>query len=79
MTKTDPKPEKLIEFAERAGISVSYASALVNGTGGKTPTVEKATDIYRKTGRKFGVLEHASTKEANVFVRVLERAGALAA
>lgn len=75
----EKKRERLTDFAIAAGISVSYASQLISKNGGKTPTVEKAADIYRKTGRKFGVLEHADTREANVIVRVLERAGALAA
>jgi transcriptional regulator with XRE-family HTH domain len=69
------KKDQLTTFAAKAGVSVSYASQLIGGS--RQPTVEKAADIYRRTGRKFGVLAVADVREANVIVRVLERAGLL--
>jgi transcriptional regulator with XRE-family HTH domain len=79
MTKKTDKPESLSAFAKRAGISVSYACQLVNKTGNKSPTIEKCAEIYRRTGQKFGALAYADTREANTIVKVLERAGLLAA
>lgn len=67
------KKDQLTTFAQKAGVSVSYASQLVGGS--RTPTLEKAIEIYARTGRKFGLLAHADTREANSFVRVLERSG----
>jgi hypothetical protein len=70
------KKNTLTAFAKRACISVPYASQLRSGTA-KPPSVERAADIYRRTGEKFGIFAVADNREANMIVRVLERAGAL--
>jgi len=67
----------LTEFARKAGISISYASQLVTDKPEKrrTPTPELAAIIYSRTGVMLGLLEGATTREANAFVRMLERTG----
>lgn len=70
------KKETLSAFAERAGISVSYAHELVNHK--KQPDVVKAADIFRRTGKQFGILDGASTRDANVLVKLALNAGLLA-
>lgn len=70
------KKETLSAFADRAGISVSYAHEL--RAGKKQPDPIKAADIYRRTGHKFGILADAETRDANVLVKLATNAGLLA-
>lgn len=74
--RAERKANQLTTFAAKAGISVSYASQLVGGS--RVPTLEKAAEIYHRTGRKFGVLVKASDEEAETVARVLRRVGAFA-
>jgi transcriptional regulator with XRE-family HTH domain len=76
-TKNGNKRGGLTAFARKAEISPTYAFEIE--TGKKTPPLETAARIYKRTGRKFGALKVADTREANTVVRVLQRAGQLAA
>lgn len=77
MTKNGDKRGDLTAFAKKAGISPTYAYQIK--TNKKVPPLEKAADIYRLTGQKFGALAGADAREANTVVRLLQRSGALAA
>lgn len=77
---TKAKDGKLTDFAARAGISIGYASQLLSEPGSKghrTPTVEKALTIYRRTGKQLGILRGASRAEARTIVRCAERTGTI--
>lgn len=71
------KTDKLTDFAAKAGISIGYASQIVAGQ--RTPTVEMALNIYRRTGRQFGILVGATPAEAKALVRCAERTGTIPA
>lgn len=71
------KKETLTDWANRAGISVSYAHELRSGK--KQPDPVMAAVIYKRTGDKMGPLAVADTREANTVLKVFERAGLLAA
>lgn len=43
------------ELAERAGISASYATQVLDGS--RTPSLQKAFQIYDATGLQFGLLK----------------------
>lgn len=79
MAKADK--DKLTAFAKLAEISISYASQLLSDdpTKRRTPTVEMALSIYRKTGVKLGILSGSDTREANTLIRMAERTGVIAA
>lgn len=49
------------ELAEKAGISVPYASQLLRGK--RTPTLGFALQIYERTGLQFGVLTGLTAEE----------------
>lgn len=51
MDKALPDTVTVAEFADAAGISVGYACEILNG---RAPSVRRAIDIYRRTGRRFG-------------------------
>ena len=52
---------KPTEFAAAAGISASYASDILKGK--RAPSAKKAIQIYRRTGRRFGILTGAADDE----------------
>ena len=60
------------ELADRAGISLPYASQILSGT--RPPSLPLAINIFRKTGRKFGPIARASDEEIDVLERVQDRA-----
>jgi len=71
-----PGGHRLSDFAEQAGISVSYASQLLsNNHHRRNPTIVLALDIYHKTGVKLGLLVGASRAEINTVARMVERTG----
>lgn len=47
------------ELADKAGISIGYASMLLSGTR-KTLSLAMALQIYDRTGLQFGVLDGLS-------------------
>lgn len=59
-----PSPSKL---AQAIGISVPYASQLLNGD--RKPPLSTALKVYRAIGVKLGPIESATERE----IRVLER------
>lgn len=76
-TKNGNKRGELTALAIKAGVSPTYLFELE--TRKKTPPLETAARIYATTGKRFGALVHATVREANTIVRVLERSGKLAA
>ena len=56
------------ELATRAGISVSYASEMLAGK--RTPSPRLAIDIYRRSGRKFGVIADANDADIDALDRL---------
>lgn len=63
--------DKPTSLSAAAGISISYASELLSGK--RTPSPVLAISIYRKTGRKFGVIANASASEITAMERVYAR------
>jgi transcriptional regulator with XRE-family HTH domain len=68
---------RLTEFAEQAGISISYASQLLSTKEEKrrSPTIAMAVDIYQRTGLKLGILAGATRGEIEALLRMLMRNG----
>lgn len=60
------------KFAEATGISVPYASQLLNGL--RTPSQSLAISIFRKTGKKLGPVANLSDEEIDFLERLQERA-----
>lgn len=58
----------LTDFADEAGISVSYASEIVRGK--RTPSRSLAISIYRKTGRKFGPISALPDTDIDTLERI---------
>ena len=73
MAKTDT----LSAFAEKAGISIGYASGLLTKDPDKRrqPTVRMAIEIFEKTGRKIGILDGATRAETATLLRMARRTG----
>ena len=65
--------ERLIDFAERAGIARSFACQIIHRR--RIPTVNMSLQIYDKTGRKFGLLEGATLEEIAAVRRMVNRTG----
>ena len=59
----------LTDFAVQAGISISYASDILNGK--RTPTPRMALQIYRRTKRKVGPLNGATLADIRAMARLL--------
>lgn len=59
--------ESPTDFAKAAGISVPYASQILNG---RAPSIATAISIYRKTGRKLGPIADASDEDIEATARV---------
>jgi hypothetical protein len=76
-TKNGNARGQLTAFANKAGISPSYAFQIE--TGAKPVNLEMAGKIYSRTRRKFGPLASASNRDCAAVVRVMEQAGLLAA
>jgi transcriptional regulator with XRE-family HTH domain len=58
------------ELADRAGISVPYASQLLSGTK-TTPSLKLALQVYDRTGLQFGFLEGLTPEEIEPLRRQL--------
>lgn len=56
------------EFAAAAGISIPYASQLLNNK--RSPSRPLAISIYRKTGRKFGPIAGLSDADIDTLERI---------
>jgi transcriptional regulator with XRE-family HTH domain len=56
------------DFADKAGISISYASELLRGK--RTPGARLAIDIFRRTGRRFGVVTLATDADIDALDRM---------
>jgi transcriptional regulator with XRE-family HTH domain len=76
----NPERPTLTKFANKAGISISYASQLLTDdpTQKRIPTVEMSLVIYRRTGVKLGILVGASDKLCKDLVRLAEENGIIA-
>lgn len=65
----------LAEFSQQAGISISFASQIINRR--RVPTVGMTLAIYAKTGKKFGLIEGATREEIAALKRMAKRTGLL--
>lgn len=63
--------ERLEDFATQAGISVSFASQIINKR--RIPTIGMSLKIYDATGRKFGLIEGATRAEIATLTRMARR------
>jgi len=72
-----PVGVSLSAFADKAGISISYASQILSTKEDKRriPTMSMAIDIYRRTGMRFGVLASATEDEIYTLLRMIDRSG----
>lgn len=59
-------------FAAAMGISVPYASQILNGH--REPSQSLAITIFRKTGKKLGPLAHATDAEIDMLESLQDRA-----
>lgn len=55
-------------LSEVAGISVPYASQILNGR--RIPSRQMALAIYHKTGRRFGPLAQLSAEDIATLARI---------
>lgn len=55
-------------FAAAAGISMAYASEILNGK--RTPSRSLAISIFHKTGRKFGPVAGLSDDDIATLARI---------
>jgi transcriptional regulator with XRE-family HTH domain len=62
------EPLKPTELADRAGISLPYASQILSGA--RSPSLTMAIGIFRKTGLKFGPIAQATPEDIEVMARV---------
>lgn len=61
----EPSPS---EFAAATGISIPYASQLLNNK--RQPSRPLAISIYRKTGRKLGPIADLSEEDIDTLERI---------